>query len=134
MKPTLIPELKVTDFQKSLDFYTKLAEFKILYDRPEDDFAMLKINGVRLMIEGVTEKTRNWSVGDLEKPFGRGINFQIEVNDVQSLNDAFKRVDYPIYLDMEEKWYRKGEIEVGNKQFLVQDPDGYLLRFFQYLG
>ena len=35
---------------------------------------------------------------------------------------------------MEEKWYRKNDTEVGNKQFLVQDPDGYILRFFQNLG
>ena len=35
---------------------------------------------------------------------------------------------------MEEKWYRKNDKEVGHKQFLVQDPDGYLLRFFQDLG
>lgn len=34
---------------------------------------------------------------------------------------------------MEEKWYRATDKELGNKQFLVQDPDGYLLRFFQDL-
>ena len=32
--PTLIPELKVVDFKKSIDFYTNLAQFKIEYDRP----------------------------------------------------------------------------------------------------
>ena len=37
-------------------------------------------------------------------------------------------------MEPEEKWYRKDSIEVGNKQFLVQDPDGYLLRFTQDLG
>lgn len=134
MKPTLIPELKVSNFKNSLNFYTNIVGFKILYSRPEDDFAMLEINGARLMIEGLTEKTRNWEVGPLEKPFGRGINFQIEVKDVQGLHDNFIKFKYPIYLNMEEKWYRKDKVEVGNKQFLVQDPDGYLLRFFEGLG
>lgn len=26
------------------------------------------------------------------------------------------------------------ELEVGHKQFLVQDPDGYLLGFFEKIG
>ena len=133
-KPTLTPELKVLDFTKSLDFYTRLAGFEILYDRPEEDFAMLGINGARLMIEGLTDKSRTWEVGKLERPFGRGINFQIAVPDVQSLYENFKKANYPIFRDMEEKWYRVKDKETGHKQFLVQDPDGYLLRFFQDLG
>ncbi|MDO8483030.1 MAG: VOC family protein [bacterium] len=133
-KTTLTPELKVLDFKKSLDFYTKLAGFEILYDRPEEDFAMLGINGARLMIEGLTDKSRTWKVGELKRPFGRGMHFQIEVPDVQSLYQNFKKADYPIFFEMEEKWYRMNDKELGNKQFLVQDPDGYLLRFFQDLG
>ena len=35
---------------------------------------------------------------------------------------------------MEERWYRVGAEARGNRQFWVQDPDGYLLRFFQDLG
>ena len=42
--------------------------------------------------------------------------------------------DYPIFFEMEEKWYRSGSNDVCNRQFLVQNPDGYLLRFFQDLG
>ncbi|MEO9168740.1 MAG: VOC family protein, partial [Aestuariivirga sp.] len=34
----------------------------------------------------------------------------------------------------EEKWYRAGDEEVGQRQFLVQDPDGYLLRLCQPIG
>jgi hypothetical protein len=30
--------------------------------------------------------------------------------------------------------YPAGEAEVGYQQFLVQDPDGYLLRFGESLG
>lgn len=133
-KPTLIPELKVLDYHKSLDFYTRLAGFKVLYDRPESDFAMLGMNDARLMIEGIISKNRCWFVGHMERPFGRGMHFQIEVKDIQQLYQAFKKADYPIFLDIEEKWYRTEDKEIGHKQFLVQDPDGYLLRFFEEIG
>ncbi|MEN9342386.1 MAG: hypothetical protein RIQ54_642 [Candidatus Parcubacteria bacterium] len=130
----ITPELKVTDLKTSLDFYTNLAGFEVLYERPEEDFAMLGINGARIMIEALTDKSRTWNVAKLEKPFGRGMHFQIEVPDVQMLYQNFKNANWPIFFEMEEKWYRKNDDEVGNKQFLVQDPDGYLLRFFQDLG
>ena len=133
ISPKLIPEFKVKDFEKSFDFYIKLAEFKVLYDRPEEHFAMLDKDGAMLMIE-LMETGDRWLVGPREYPLGQGINFQIEVNDIQRLYDNFKQAKYPIFYEMEEKWYRKDDTEVGNKQFLVQDPDGYVLRFFQDLG
>lgn len=34
----------------------------------------------------------------------------------------------------EVKWYRMDDEEVGVQQFLVQDPDGYLIRFQSSLG
>ena len=56
-KAMLIPELKVLDYAKSLDFYTRLAGFNVVYDRPENDFAMLGYKEARLMIEGMNEKS-----------------------------------------------------------------------------
>jgi len=35
---------------------------------------------------------------------------------------------------MKENWYRVDSILTGNKQFLIMDLDGYLLRFAQDLG
>lgn len=131
---SIIPELKVLDYNKSFDFYTKLACFTLLYDRPENDFAMLEINGARLMIEGFTDKARSWLVGEMERPFGRGMHLQIEVDDIQNMYQKFKKAEYPLFFDIEEKWYRIKDKEIGHKQFLVQDPDGYLLRFFEKIG
>lgn len=131
--PTLVPEFKVTNFEKSLDFYTRLCEFKVHYDRPEEKFAMLERDGAMLMIE-LMEAQDRWAVGERKYPLGQGINFQIEVKNVDVLYGNFKNDNYPIFFDMEEKWYRMDNTEGGNRQFLVQDPDGYLLRFFQDLG
>ena len=36
--------------------------------------------------------------------------------------------------EIEENWYRQDDKLLGNKEFLVQDPDGYLIRFSQDLG
>jgi catechol 2,3-dioxygenase-like lactoylglutathione lyase family enzyme len=131
--PRLIPELKVRDFEKSLDFYTRLAAFKIFYDRPEEHFAMLEKESSMVMIE-LLESQDRWAIGKREYPLGQGINFQIEVADIQAMYENLKNNDYPIFFQMEDKWYRKDDSEVGNRQFLVQDPDGYLFRFFQDLG
>lgn len=129
----LIPELKVRDFEKSLDFYTRILGFTILYDRPEEKFAMLERESALVMIE-LLESQDRWAVGNREYPLGQGINFQIEVTDVQGLYNNLTKEEYPIFFDMEEKWYRSNDTEVGNRQFLVQDPNGYLLRFFQDIG
>lgn len=131
--PTLTPELSVTDYVQSLSFYTKILEFEILYTREEEGFAMLHKNGADLMIDQVNIG-RSWKTGALEYPFGRGINLQIEVSDVTTLYKNVIDQKWPIFVDMEEKWYRANDIYTGNKQFLVQDPDGYLLRFFEDLG
>ena len=130
----LIPELKIIDFKKSLDFYKVLAQFKVEYDRPEHEFAMLSREGAWLMIEALSEKIRTFNVGTLERPFGRGMHFQIDVSDIQALYENFKSNNYPLFIDIEEKWYRNENRELGNRQFLVQDPDGYLFRFYQDLG
>ncbi|WP_245528351.1 hypothetical protein [Deinococcus maricopensis] len=35
---------------------------------------------------------------------------------------------------MEDRWYRRADEEVGSRQFVVLDPDGYVLRLVQGLG
>lgn len=127
----LIPELIVFNFQKSIDFYTKILGFKIEYDRSEKKFAMLSFEENKLMIN---ERNTSWETGTLEYPLGRGVNFQIKVNNIESLITSLKTNNYKIYEESQENWYRKNNKEVGSREFLIQDPDGYLLRFAQDLG
>lgn len=115
----LIPELSVSNYKKSLEFYAKLG-FKIEYAR--EKFALLSLEGSQIMIE---EVNTNWNVGELDYPFGRGINFQIEVSNV----DALAKIVKNKFRDLEENKYRVNNKIMKCKEFLVQDPDGYLLRF-----
>lgn len=127
----LIPELSVSNFKKSLNFYTKILGFKIEYKRDESLFAFLSFQGSQIMIEQINE---NWNTGKLKYPFGRGINFQIEVKNIKPILKSLKQNNYPIFVEPKENWYRQKNKLVGNKEFLIKDPDGYLLRFSEDLG
>lgn len=129
----LVPELSVTNLQKSLELYTNILGFSVKYQRPEEGFAFITLGDVQIMLDEIG-KGRTWKTGELEHPLGRGINFQIRVDNVDKLLVKLKESDIQLFLELEEKWYRKDDHEVGNKQFLVQDPNGYLLRFFEDLG
>ncbi len=129
----LVPELAVKNLKIALDFYLNLLGFEILYDRPESFFAYLQKENSEIMLHQLGQG-RDFITKDFEYPLGRGVNFQIEVLDVDSIYNKLLENKITIFLPMEEKWYRKGSVEVGNRQFCVQDPDGYLLRFFSDLG
>ena len=123
---SLIPELTVSDIGKTRQFYTEILGFKTEYDRPEDGFVFLSLEGSQLMFE---QENDNWVTGDLEHPYGRGVNFEMTVSDVEAL---YKRVlDSGIipFRELKVSHYRNGEEDIVQKEFLVQDPDGYLLRF-----
>lgn len=67
---------------------------------------------------------RRWVTALLERPFGRGVNLQITVDDVTPILASLNVVGWPLFLALEEVWYRAGTSETGVRQFLVQDPDG----------
>ena len=121
----LIPELSVSDINKSKDFYLSLG-FSIVYERVDDKFCFLELDGNQLMIEEVNQ---NWNVEELEYPFGRGINISMEVADIDKLYGFVKEKQYPIFRDMQIDSYQVGDRVYHDKQFLIQDLDGYLLRF-----
>ncbi len=127
-----IPELSVTNLEKSLTFY-KTCGFKIEYERKEDAFVFISLDDIQFMLQEIKDDDK-WQVGKLEYPFGRGINFQLEVNDVDKIYLDLQSKGYKIDFPMEENWYREDDKLLGNREFLVMDPDGYLLRFTQDIG
>ena len=128
----LIPELSVSNLNKSIEFY-QTAGFKIEYSRPENKFVFLSLNEIQFMLQEISSNDK-WSLAPLSYPFGNGINFQLEVSNVSKIYNNLKSHGYIIAFDLEENWYRQYNKLLGNKEFLVQDPDGYLIRFSEDLG
>ena len=129
----MLPELDVFNLEDSLHFYIDLVGFHIVYDRKEDKFAFLQFENVQLMIQQIDKDNNKWKTGKLEYPLGVGINFQIDVTNIDEIYQRFKNENYKIFVEMEDHWYRKNNILMGCREFLVQDPNGYLLRFSQDL-
>ena len=128
----IIPELSVSNLKNSLKFY-QTAGFKIEYERIENKFVFLSLGEIQFMLQEISEDDK-WNLAPLKYPFGNGINFQLEVENVDEIYNSLKENNYKIAFDMEENWYRQDDKLLGNKEFLVQDPDGYLIRFSQDLG
>lgn len=129
----LAAELIVTDLGRSLWFWRDLIGFAVAYERPGERFAYLDLAGAQVMLSERGYMGR-WINAELEAPFGRGINLQAEAADLEPALDRLLAANWPLYIAVEEKWYRAGDIEVGVSQFVVSDPDGYLLRLSQPLG
>lgn len=132
-QPGLVPELSVTDYEASRHFWCDLIGFSLLYERPEEGFGYLVLGNAHLMLDQINQG-RTWETGALEPPLGRGINFEVQVENLDIAVRRITNAGWPIFVEPEEKWYRAGDIEIGVRQFLVQDPDGYLLRLQQEIG
>jgi lactoylglutathione lyase len=134
MRPQLVPELICSDPNESLQFYVDLLGFRVLYARPEERFAFLERDGAEIMLEQPLAHDRLWPKAELARPFGRGVNFEIKVSDVDELHSAVIAAGNECFLPLEERWYRRDDLEIGVRQFAVQDPDGYLIRLSQSIG
>lgn len=142
----LVPELDVTALARSLRFYAEVLGFRILFERSAERFAYLERGGVELMLQEAAGPGRRFRIAPLEPPFGRGINFQLRVEDVDAVHARAVDAGVNIVLPIEERWYRVDVAEVGgrwqatgpndagNRQFVLADPDGYLWRPFSDLG
>jgi hypothetical protein len=103
----------------------------VRYERPAEKFSYLDLGGAALMIE---QETDFWTTAPREKPYGRGINFQIEVGAIDPILSRLADAGIALFRPVDEAWYRRDDTYSGNRQFLVQDLDGYLLRIFEDLG
>ena len=127
----LTPELDVEDLETSLRFWCDLLGFKIAYDRPDEGFAYLVQGGAQIMLcQGIGR----WMTGTLERPRGRGANFQIMVDRLDPVLTALASARWPLFEKPRDAWYRTGPVEGGQREFLVEDPDGYLVRLAENLG
>lgn len=127
----LVPELGVSSMLDSLSFWRDLLGFEIAYDRPAARFVYLVRGRLQIML---CELNGRWETAEMQRPFGRGVNFQMVVDRIAPMLKALDDAKWPLYEQPNEAWYRVGDQEYGQREFLVQDPDGYLIRFTERLG
>jgi hypothetical protein len=77
---------------------------------------------------GPPDRRGIWETGPMEHPFGRGVNFQVQASDLEAVQARLEAAGVGVYFGPETRWYRVDANDVGVRQFLVQDPDGYLVR------
>lgn len=129
----MVAELMVKDLARSRQFWIDLCGFEVVYQREEEGFVFLDRGGAQFMLEEVRGDD-GWITAPLEAPLGRGVNFEIKVESVDVLHKRLVDAGWPLYRQMQERWYRSDDVEIGVRQFLVQDLDGYLLRFSEWIG
>ena len=122
---SLIPELSVSNIENSIKFYISIG-FRIVYERKKDKFCFLELEGNQIMIEQIND---NWNTGILEYPFGRGINISMSIKNIDQYYEKIRENNIEIFRDIKTNRYQVNNIFYEDKEFLIQDPDGYLLRF-----
>ena len=122
----LIPELPVFDILQTKNFYKELG-FKIEYERQKEKFIFMSFQDSQFMFEQIHDE--GWNTGELIYPLGRGINFSIAVDDIENLYTLVKSKKLEIYKKLTKSAYLVNGIEEIQMEFLIQDPNGYLLRF-----
>ena len=142
---SLVPELDVVDLEASLTFYVGVVGFALVFERPRERFAYLARERAELMLQDADGPGRRFRSAPLERPFGRGMNLQIAVSGVDELYEEVLAAGVEPVVPIEERWYvvdvlapsgrgtQIGATRAGNRQFVVADPDGYLLRFYTSL-
>ena len=123
----LIPELSVTNIECTKQFYISVLGFKLEYERVNEKFIFLSYGNSQFMFEEI--HLDGWNVDTLEYPFGRGINFSIACSNVEQLYEVVKNSKIKVYRELKETIYLCDGNQEIQKEFLIQDPDGYLLRF-----
>lgn len=128
----LMAEMMVTDYPRSLSFWTGPLGFAVAFERPAQKLACLvHPDGAQVMIY---QREGDWETGPMDVPYGRGAVIQVYVRDADEMADAIRAARVPFYVAPREKWRDWGDRLGGQREFLVQDPDGYLVMVAQRIG
>ena len=112
--------LRVTELQRSIDFYTQVLSMKLLRqkDYPEGEFTLAFLGYNTEAESTVIELTHNWNTSsyDLGNAFG---HIAIEVDNVYQACEKIKQQGGKIIRDA-------GPMNAGTTVIaFVEDPDGY---------
>lgn len=128
----MVAELLVSDLPASLAFWCGPLGFTIAYQRPEQAFAYLeRPEGAQIML---CQRSGKWETGPLERPFGRGVMFQLFGLRLAPIVMALSQAGISLHTGPREVWRRYGDREGGQREIVVLDPGGYLVMLTETLG
>ena len=128
----LMAEMMVDDYPASLAFWTDVLGFVPAFTRPVQKLACLQHpDGAQVMIY---QRDGDWEVGAMQPPFGRGAVIQVYVTDATAAAARVTAAGVPFYVPLRDKWRDWGDRLGGQREFLVQDPDGYLVMVAERIG
>jgi catechol 2,3-dioxygenase-like lactoylglutathione lyase family enzyme len=128
----MVCELLVTDLAVSLAFWCDLIGFQIAYQRPAQRFVYLEHDaGQQLMLR---QRDGSVETGPMQQPLGQGMMMQLVLSSIAAPLSAAQARRWPFYREPREAWRRTGEVESGRREFIVQDPDGYLIMLAENIG
>ena len=114
----IVPIMRCSDMARSIDFYTRILDFRLKYpeDGPDEAVVSLEREGAELqlsVIDGVYRNPVNVFVDEVDQLF----QFYID----RGLDSSKKR-ESPVHQSpVDQTW--------GRREFYVDDPDGNTLRF-----
>ncbi len=118
--PKLVCELLVQDLGPSRRFWQELLGFEIAYQRLDEKFVYLeRPEGAQIMLH---QRAGVWETAPLQRPFGRGVMFQVTVADVDTIATRLKAAASPLYAGPREVWRRLGDRQGGRREIAVTDP------------
>ena len=115
--------LPVSDMKKSIEFYSKIPNFKIVYGGSDSKFTSF-------MIEDVTKSYLNLKLSKMDSPnFGRIIFY------VDNVDELFAYMENDETISRLCKLESKPEDAIWDERFFhMLDPDGYKLSFATPIG
>ncbi|MDZ4277897.1 MAG: VOC family protein [Dehalococcoidia bacterium] len=119
------PEFFVRDLEASLRFYGDGLGFQVL--RLEPDFAVAALGGAHLLLALPEAAPGSDAASHLgpwlaSGPRGVGVNVRIMVDDVDAMYQRARELGATVVWDIDDRYY-------GLRDFIIADPDGFLLRF-----
>ena len=124
----LIPEFWCSNFEDSLHFDTEVVRFSVAQRRGNDLHAYLELGNAQIMI-ACLRQDGTWVPSPLEKPYVRGVNFQILTKNLKTIYESTLFVGIKSFVELHTgRFWRTDRMEEWT-EFGLLDPDGYLLRF-----
>lgn len=122
----LLVELTVSDIKKSLEFYTQVMGFETTFTTPSGGYAVIRLFENQIRLRQKPERWLHEFFGELEVPFGRGLNFRIEFSDLSPLLQRLEHAGLKPLVEPRE--IETATLETSTKVLAVDvtDPDGYV--------